>query len=358
MHAIGTDTSPDTLPEAAPDGVARAALVERPIMPPPPVADARDGVGEPEQVPATPARPTRSWRSTFFTGLLLWILSVVVTALTQNLNMIPTVVLLGSFLVPATAVIWYLDHYHSEIVTPALAARAFIVGGTIGVIAASVLEALLLGGGLLLFLGVGLIEEFVKLLGLVLVARGLQRYTVRDGIVLGAAVGFGFAALESSGYAFNALFVREGHTVALSLGSLVSTELFRGILAPLGHGLWTAYLGGALFAASEHGRLRMGWNVLGSYLLVAVLHGLWDAMGLIASLMTALYLATSAGGLDLWFGGALPPEDAQVVTYFGFYFGGLVVLSLIGIGLLRRRWQRGDGPRVSPAASPTPAPAT
>ena len=33
----------------------------------------------------------------------------------------PTVVLLGSFLVPATAVIWYLDHYHSDVVTPAVA---------------------------------------------------------------------------------------------------------------------------------------------------------------------------------------------------------------------------------------------
>jgi protease PrsW len=29
---------------------------------------------------------------------------------------------------------------------------------------------------------------------------------MRDGMVLGAAVGFGFAAFESAGYAFNALF--------------------------------------------------------------------------------------------------------------------------------------------------------
>src|SRR3954454_2633664 len=109
--------------------------------------------------------PTRSsgWRRTFFTGLLLWIASVVVTALTQNLNMIPTVVLLGSFLVPATAVIWYLDHYRSEIVTPSVAARAFIVGGVIGVLAASVLEALP-NNGVLLFLAVGLVEELAKLL--------------------------------------------------------------------------------------------------------------------------------------------------------------------------------------------------
>lgn len=50
----------------------------------------------------------------FLSGLVLWILSVVVTGLTQNPNLIPTVVLLGSFLVPATAVIYYLDHAPSD----------------------------------------------------------------------------------------------------------------------------------------------------------------------------------------------------------------------------------------------------
>ena len=46
-----------------------------------------------------------SWRSVFWTGLILWIASVVVTAYTGNFNLIPTVVLLGSFLIPVTAVV-------------------------------------------------------------------------------------------------------------------------------------------------------------------------------------------------------------------------------------------------------------
>jgi hypothetical protein len=36
----------------------------------------------------------------------------------------------------------------------------------------------------------------------------------------------------------------------LSLMDLVSTELLRGLLAPFGHGLWTAILGGVLFSRS------------------------------------------------------------------------------------------------------------
>src|SRR4029077_16001610 len=145
-----------------------------------------------------------SWKQVFITGLVLWFASVIVTALTDNLNMIPTVILLGSFLVPATAVVWYLDHYHSPEMTLVVVFKAFIVGGVLGVLAASLLESWLLSEGVLIYLGGGLIEEAAKILALLFVARHLARYTVRDGIVLGATVGFGFAALESSGYALSA----------------------------------------------------------------------------------------------------------------------------------------------------------
>ena len=74
-----------------------------------------------------------SWKHVFFTGLVLWFASVLVTGLTGNLTMIPTVILLGSFLVPATAVVWYLDHYQSEELSPWRVMSAFLVGGTVGV---------------------------------------------------------------------------------------------------------------------------------------------------------------------------------------------------------------------------------
>src|SRR4030088_410732 len=54
-----------------------------------------------------------SWVRLFLVGLVLWMASVLVTAVTGNFNMIPTAVLLGSFLVPVTAVVWYMDHYES-----------------------------------------------------------------------------------------------------------------------------------------------------------------------------------------------------------------------------------------------------
>jgi len=196
-----------------------------------------------------------SWWRVLLAGGALWVASVVVAGVTGNFNLVPTVVLLGSFLVPVTAVLWYLDHYDSEVAAGRVVFNAFLVGGVLGVLAASLLEGWVAGGGIVAFLGVGLIEEGAKLLALVLVARRLPKVAVRDGVVLGAAVGFGFAALESSGYALTALFANaSGH---LSLIALVETEVLRAVLAPLGHGLWTAILGGVLFAAARDGRFRI-----------------------------------------------------------------------------------------------------
>src|SRR5947207_2269372 len=120
----------------------------------------------------------------FFSGLALWILAVLVTGLTRNPNLIPTVVLVGSFLIPATAVIYYLDHLPSPTVSAQRIFIAFLYGGVLGVLAASLLEAWLLQDGPLVYVGVGLIEEFAKVLALLLISVGIQRYTARDGIVL------------------------------------------------------------------------------------------------------------------------------------------------------------------------------
>src|SRR6266545_3597946 len=184
-----------------------------------------------------------SWVRIFVGGLVLWSAAVLVTFATRNSNLVPTIILLGSFLVPVAFVTYAFGHA-DEVVTAQRIFAAFVYGGVLG---ASILEgALLRQPSGPAYLGVGLIEEAVKLAALWLLARRLGRYTMRDGIVLGAAVGFGFAAFESAGYAFNALFTSSG----LSLLNLVETEVLRGILAPVGHGLWTAILGGALFAAA------------------------------------------------------------------------------------------------------------
>jgi protease PrsW len=220
------------------------------------------------------------WWAVLLIGLALWAASVGATFLTGDILILPSVVLLGSFLVPVTAVIWYLDHDPSPALSPSRLVSGFIIAGALGVLAAAVLESyLVFGSGPIGTLKVGLIEEFVKGAAIVLLALGLGSYATRDGMVLGAAVGFGFAALESSGYALASLFVVQGNQLFLSLPSVIVTELARGVLAPFGHGLWSAILGGVIFYAARKGHLRLTWSVLGAYLSVSILHGAFDSFG-------------------------------------------------------------------------------
>src|SRR5438132_10233588 len=160
------------------------------------------------QAQETAERWAPPWWAVFLGGLVLWGATIVVARITRNIILLPTIVLLGSFLVPVTAVVWYLDHDQSPALSPRRIVAAFIVAGAIGVLAAAVLESwLVFGPGVIGSLKVGLIEEFVKGVAIVVLAWGLRSYATRDGMVLGATVGFGFAALESSGYALASLFV-------------------------------------------------------------------------------------------------------------------------------------------------------
>jgi protease PrsW len=213
-------------------------------------------------------------------GLVLWIATVADAFYTNNLILLPTIVLLGSFLVPVTGVVWYLDHDPSAALSPRRIVSAFILAGVLGALAASTLEYwLVFGPGLFGNLKVGLIEEFVKGALIVVFALGIRSYTTRDGMVLGATVGFGFAALESSGYALASLFVVQGQHLFLSLPSVVLNELVRGVLAPFGHGLWSAILGGVIFHAARNGRLRPTLAILITYIGVSLLHAAYDSFG-------------------------------------------------------------------------------
>jgi RsiW-degrading membrane proteinase PrsW (M82 family) len=136
--------------------------------------------------------------------------TVLVTFATRNPNLIPTLILLGSSLIPITFVTYAFGRA-DQVITAQRIFSAFVYGGLLGVLGASILESAFLRQPFVLaYVGVGLIEEAVKLAALWLLARRLPRYTMRDGMVLGAAVGFGFAAFESAGYAFNALFTTTG----------------------------------------------------------------------------------------------------------------------------------------------------
>jgi RsiW-degrading membrane proteinase PrsW (M82 family) len=115
-----------------------------------------------------------------------------------------------------------------------------------------------------------------------------------DGIIYAAMVGLGFAMIENVGYYISALARPAIGGVPL----LGATFVFRGVLTPLAHPMFTSMTGiGVAYAATHR---RGGWAVGLGLLGAMTLHGLWNgltvfglagivlAYGLLACVLVAL----------------------------------------------------------------------
>jgi len=137
-----------------------------------------------------------------------------------------------------------------------------LLGGVIGVVIAGLGEADALRHlGVLPTVLVGLIEEAAKLvvpLAVLLFTR--YRATTSNGLVVGVAVGVGFAVLETMGYGFTVLLSSHGN-----LATVEAVLLIRGLLSPAGHATWTG-----LAAAGYDGRAAASlFSVTPSYVYKA-----------------------------------------------------------------------------------------
>lgn len=276
-----------------------------------------------------------SWVLALVGGALLWGASTVALAWTDDDILLPTVVLTGSFFVPVAVVFWFVEHDRDTALGPRRLLLAFFIAGVLGLLAAAVLEIWLLPHRLLPNLWVGLIEEAVKGIGVIVCAAGLLRHTVRDGVLLGVAVGLGFGAFESAGYTLSWGVDAGG----FSLSRMLSEEVLRASIAPFCHGLWTGIFGAALFAASRDGRLRFTRGVAAAYLLAAGLHALWDAGSAAAIVVTVLATGDELQREALASGSLPEPSTLSPQWLYGaVQWAVMIVVALAGSLLVRRRW--------------------
>lgn len=273
-----------------------------------------DEVNKPSEVHK--ARPVNSCWQIFLVGVLLYFTGLVILVETGNALLFPLVAFLGSFTVPISYVAFFYDRRTSSTLRIETVALCFLYGGVIGSFAASLLEPLFVQKfGLLPGIQIGLIEELAKILGVILIARHTRHTSMVTGIILGAAAGMGFAAFESNGYSFVTFMKTNGNLVALT-----DVTVLRGLLAPIGHGTWTAILAAVLFRQSTPERLEYDSKVIWAYITVSVLHGLWDSVP------------------ALW--AAIPMIREAFAFQELFNLGSLALIGVIGLIILARLWKK------------------
>jgi RsiW-degrading membrane proteinase PrsW (M82 family) len=293
---------------------------------------ALDAVVEPGRL------PRRMWLVTLVAGALLWLAVAGAVAATNDTILVPTLILLGTFLVPVSTVLFVLSRPRLAHLSVETIVLGFVGGGTAALVLSGTVETFVLPHAFGTNGLVGLIEEGGKGLVLIAIARLVGPRVPRDGMVLGATVGAGFAAFESAGYALGALLQHGQDHATLDI---LQTEAFRAGLAPFGHIAWTAILGGALFASAwSTGRFRLDLRVAATYLGVALLHACWDA-----SYGVAIRVSMGLGGQGwrlgwpdtaAWVGS---PTGADLLRWQLVYNAMLAILALTGAVWGVRRWR-------------------
>lgn len=194
-----------------------------------------------------------------------------------NLNFLPAMIMLGAFAVPLTVLMFFFEINIFRNIPFYKVIKYFLLGGALSLILAILFFSLDFNTDITTYSGalmVGLIEEVAKaaIVAFFLFKEKRSNY-ILDGLLIGAAVGAGFAAFETAGYILR--FGLQGGNAAM-----LEIIKIRGFLAPGGHVAWAAIEGAALMYVKGFEKLDKKHFNDKRFLLIClipiVLHGIWD----------------------------------------------------------------------------------
>ena len=193
----------------------------------------------------------------------------------QNVNVIPGLIIVGSFAVPFSVLILFYEINTPKNVSIVRVIQLLVLGGALSIFLSLILFELTPFLGVLGASAAGIVEEIGKLATVLFAMRMIssERYKFRiNALLFGAAVGAGFAAFESAGYALR---------IGLSnTDAMLDNITLRGVMSPFAHIVWTAMATSAYWIArKEHENLIATVSSSKFLILFAVpvcLHFIWN----------------------------------------------------------------------------------
>jgi RsiW-degrading membrane proteinase PrsW (M82 family) len=208
----------------------------------------------------------------FLIALIAYLGLFLGVSLFKNLNFIPGLIVVGAFAVPFSTLIFFWEMNAPQNIPIYKIIYVVFIGGILSMLVALVFYDILRHN--INPITIGIAEELAKVITVICFVQNLKYKYVLNGLLLGAAVGVGFAAFETAGYALRALLSGNFHM-------LYYTILWRSIFAPGGHVAWAALTGAAvcMVQGDKKFELKMMINPKFTriFVLVVLMHALWDS---------------------------------------------------------------------------------
>lgn len=254
----------------------------------------------------------------FILFLATYLMTTFLFSLFGNARAIPSVIFVGSFVMPVTLLIFFFEANALRNISLLDTIRYFLLGGIGSILILYPLFTIFGTGGIGSFgpaMLTGFLEETAKVLIVAyLMSKRSERNYILNGLLIGAAVGCGFSAFENAGYAFDsfidvwaALWGEEVSYASLmtfsfqqSLGSII----VRNITEIAGHGAWTAVAGAAIAIASNGEPFK--WPDLAKkefltlFIIPIICHGIWDWQPFTANYPMLVYIEIAALTIFIW----------------------------------------------------------
>ena len=205
----------------------------------------------------------------------------------ENINALPGTIVLGSFMVPVGILVFFFELNTPKNISFYNVLKIFLVGGCGSLLLTLTLFSLTQDTGMAYLEAIitGVVEEVAKA-GIVayFIYREKDAEHTVNGLLIGAAVGAGFAAFESAGYALRFYLIAD-------FGKMMDVILLRAYLAPGGHVVWAAMTGYAMMLVK--GDAPLSTKVFGKaefwkiFWMPIAMHSIWD-MPIFSSVDTPL----------------------------------------------------------------------
>lgn len=189
-------------------------------------------------------------------------------------SLIALLIVVPAFVMPLTILLFFWEmNVPRNISIMDLFFYVMFAGAASGILTFVIRDIFLMGNDTAAWIAGPIPEEIAKFLLVWFIIKKRDSKYILSGLLIGCAVGAGFAAQESAGYALS-MYDQGTFSDVLYIGVL------RGVLALGGHAVWTSMYGAALVAAKKDKPLRASHMVdklvLMTFCTAVLLHVAWN----------------------------------------------------------------------------------